>query len=570
MQLNGVEVSSNVVEGDLIKFMVKNDIWCDWKEQQRIDLTLCHLELLIFEWLSAMTKRKGIQLDQPIKRYLRIFAFGATKLGVRLAESEDVDILLVFPSIIHSIDIPTSFHAYLSRHRLISNLILIEDARVPVLKFTFHSTSIDLVWAITTDKTIPEDFDLMKGKVMDFFGWCCNNTPQIKFNNLNNIEQFVHSMNGPRVAEVLLKLVGEVGALENYRTALRCIKKWAKCRMIYSNALGFFGGVTWAILMAKICLINPTAGAGRLVQHFFQFYSAWNWKTPVCLREIQSEGTLDFLIWNPFINENHNMMPVITPTYPPQNSTYNVTRSNKEIIIRELIRGNKITTELSDMGCCWEDLFRNLVFWDNFHIFISVTCFADNPTESKKWLKYIESRIRILIGDLSQISGYICAHPYPLPFVFMDPKKPFGVYFIGLDVDFPLFYEKENDIHQTLCNFENLSTNWKSKTHLMGLELKTLSWYELPGYVFSSRPNMHSGQINIHCPVYNIPEEARRDAQPSPLRNLNNQQLPSKNRICPSGKNGNKPKGHNPPQYRPYKNQQKKKNQQQKVVQNAN
>ena len=44
---------------------------------------------------------------------------------------------------------------------------------------------------------------------------------------------------------------------------------------IYSNVMGFLGGVSWAMLVARICQLYPKAVAGTLVVKFFLIYSQW-------------------------------------------------------------------------------------------------------------------------------------------------------------------------------------------------------------------------------------------------------------------------------------------------------
>ena len=44
---------------------------------------------------------------------------------------------------------------------------------------------------------------------------------------------------------------------------------------IYSNVIGFLGGVSWAMLVARICQLYPKAVAGTLVWKFFRIYSQW-------------------------------------------------------------------------------------------------------------------------------------------------------------------------------------------------------------------------------------------------------------------------------------------------------
>lgn len=53
---------------------------------------------------------------------------------------------------------------------------------------------------------------------------------------------------------------------------------------IYSNSLGYFGGVTWAMLVARTCQLYPNATASTLVHKFFLVFSRWKWPNPVLLK----------------------------------------------------------------------------------------------------------------------------------------------------------------------------------------------------------------------------------------------------------------------------------------------
>lgn len=43
--------------------------------------------------------------------------------------------------------------------------------------------------------------------------------------------------------------------MEIYRNTLKLIKLWAKNKGIYSNMMGYMGGISWAILVGKICQV---------------------------------------------------------------------------------------------------------------------------------------------------------------------------------------------------------------------------------------------------------------------------------------------------------------------------
>ena len=85
-------------------------------------------------------------------------------------------------------------------------------------------------------------------------------------------EKCVRSLNGCRVTDGILSLVPNQ---EVFRLALRAIKLWAKCRGVYSNALGFLGGVSWAMLVARTCQLYPKACASKIVEKMFFVIGRW-------------------------------------------------------------------------------------------------------------------------------------------------------------------------------------------------------------------------------------------------------------------------------------------------------
>lgn len=72
-----------------------------------------------------------------------------------------------------------------------------------------------------------------------------------------------------------------------------------------------------------------------------------DWPLPVILKETDSSLRADIptkineLIWDPRnrMSDRFHLMPIITPAFPEQNSTFNVTKSTREIIISEMKEG---------------------------------------------------------------------------------------------------------------------------------------------------------------------------------------------------------------------------------------
>lgn len=99
-------------------------------------------------------------------------------------------------------------------------------------------------------------------------------------------EASIRSLNGVRVAQMLLDLIPPE-KMHHFRIVLRTVKEWATVHGLYSNVLGFLGGVNWAIMVVKIIQLFPNASTTELLHRFFTTFSRWRWPKPVRIAPAQ-------------------------------------------------------------------------------------------------------------------------------------------------------------------------------------------------------------------------------------------------------------------------------------------
>lgn len=85
-------------------------------------------------------------------------------------------------------------------------------------------------------------------------------------------------------------------------------------RAIYSNIVGFPGGVAWAMLVARVCQLYPQATGSVIVGKFFRIMNKWNWPQPVLLKQIE-DGPLQVKVWNPKVNIDHQRLSIHKANY---------------------------------------------------------------------------------------------------------------------------------------------------------------------------------------------------------------------------------------------------------------
>ena len=362
----------------------------------------------------------------------KVLTFGSFRLGI-IRPSSDIDTLVLIPS---SVSRDRFFSEFIT-HILpldpeVTECLPVTDARVPIAKVMFRGVYLDILVASVPADTIVPDMESVDDSLI-----------------FQVDEKCMKSMNGIRVADKILKLVPNP---KTFREAARMIKFWAQARCIYSNSVGYFGGVSWSMAVARVCQLYPNFSAKQIVERFFYTYSSWPWdehkpivlcapqemKIPPSLIRQQGPSVFSqFKDWNPqkYSSDRFQVMPVITPIFPSHNTTYNCTDSQKRVIVDELKRGKEIIQlmQLSNGEMGWNILCSKCPFFSLFNSFLELNIWASDEVILTKFKGLVESRIRSLIKNIEQQNPEISTRPHP-DFFFSESSRSMGSFFIGLSL----------------------------------------------------------------------------------------------------------------------------------------
>lgn len=334
------------LSAELEAYLRANRLYESVAEQQHRETVLSDLSELVTEWVRRVSLAAGMTETMASETGARIFTFGSYRLGVN-GPGADIDTLCIAPrhvdrkrdvfGIAEPGGVPPNpdnvLVEMLRRKPLATDIVAVADAYVPIIKFEYAGVEIDLLCACLQMSSIPDKLDILDDSIL---------------RNVDDSTQ--RSINGVRVTDAILRLVPNI---PHFRTTLRAIKLWAKKRAVYSNVLGYLGGVAWAILVARICQLYPNASPATLLSRFFRVYEQWKWPNPVLLRSISAGNpNLGFRLWNPTMNmgDRRHLMPIITPSYPSMNTTHNVSQSTLKVMKEEISRGNRIVNAIFDIA----------------------------------------------------------------------------------------------------------------------------------------------------------------------------------------------------------------------------
>lgn len=184
--------------------------------------------------------------------------------------------------------------------------------------------------------------------------------------------------------------------------------------------------------MARVCHLYPNANPSMLVSRCFRVYTQWHWPNPVMLCPIEDKE-LGFPVWDPRRNHsdrNHHM-PIITPTYPNMNSTYNVSSSTLEAMMKQLhtakrsamydrwsvhnlqlfpigANGFLVGQDIDLNGSSWGALLEPFIFLKAYQYYLQVEITAMDADDLLAWKDWVESRLRQLTLKVKLATSHDC------------------------------------------------------------------------------------------------------------------------------------------------------------------
>lgn len=455
-------------------------------------LRSCLEGLGVFESESGRRVRQGVidELSRVAKAWCaeewrgdgqaprcELRTFGSVKLDVHTPDA-DIDVVLIAPKHCTREAFFGSLVAKLEARATIGSgrVMPVRDAYTPVVKLRVGETDVDLLFVALDALELPDPLDVLDDGLLRGLD-----------------EGAIRSLNGVRVAEMLLKLVPDV---DTFRLALRAVKRWARSKGLYSNVLGLLGGVNCAILVAFVCQRYPLAAASTVVGRFFRIFDSWDWPNPVFIAPPAVNVEHAYVAWNPRLNprDRAHLAPIVTPAHPTMNSSYNIGEPQLRAIRDELKIGvdatrriARIANDIDDdetrtraLQDAWGDLFAASDFFTSYRHYVQVDVSAGDDDTLRRWFAWCESRLRGLVIALDS-PGFFRSRPHATPIERRDPlsDRKTRSFFVALAFE---GHVQHIDLTPCVRDFSARVNAWEHRTQDMDLELKHAQQHDLPDW----------------------------------------------------------------------------------------
>jgi poly(A) polymerase len=360
------------------------------------------------EWESEPARQQRTaavsRLEHVCKQLgLELYPYGSYVLGTGSAGS-DVDAVAVGPSHLSREAFGQKLLSALEGQEGFSGGRFVADAAIPMVKLSLGDVHFDVSYASRpegVEPCPPAELLTRYGEQLDVPGF--------------------RSVNGWADTNALLQGVEREGVgLERFRVILRAVRAWAKARGVYSHALGYLGGLSWAVLVAWECMRAPreaTTSDEHLLEHFFETFAAWPWPQAVTV-------TPETARYRP--NGKRDLMPVVAPALPPRNTARNVSRSTLQVLREEFAQAHKAVQRARAEGTAkaWEALFTPSRLTQELPTRLIVSIEAPTAEARETAAGWVLGHLTALVYRLEG-DRRLFARPLP-------NKQPEGPFIIGL------------------------------------------------------------------------------------------------------------------------------------------
>ena len=129
--------------------------------------------------------------------------------------------------------------------------------------------------------------------------------------------------------------------------------------------------------------------------------------------------------------DREHVLPIITSSVPQMNSAVNVSKTNRDLIVKKCAEAYQVCQLIVKGNGSWPDLFQPRdQFFKEFdsYILISASCRGD----CGMWYGTVESKLRQLNNHIASSSIVDSVRIWPQPFVNSMSGKQEQMWFLGL------------------------------------------------------------------------------------------------------------------------------------------
>ncbi|KAI9489753.1 Poly(A) polymerase central domain-containing protein [Zychaea mexicana] len=329
--------------------------------------------------------------------------FGSYGLGAHLA-SGDIDVAFLGPSTVRRRDFFRIFEELLKKQATVRDVLIIDQARVPIIKCTIDRIPVDICFVRLKMETVPADIDILDNKILTGLDEPC-----------------MGSLAGPRTLKFILKRIDKAH-LQSFRTAAQSIKWWSVQRHLYDKQLGYLNSGALVLLLLKTYIIERTSGRSinvySLVSAFFAQWSTWPWPAPVMLTDYIPNHDGSPIDYQSLVEFENAYMPIVTPCYRVTNAAPDVTKSTLRVLRREFTRGYNITrATFASEEAMIRKLLKPFDLVKNYTHFLKVMFSADTVATHEAWLRKIPDIFPRLVEFLEEVPQFRELQPYTKSYV---------------------------------------------------------------------------------------------------------------------------------------------------------